>query len=66
MHSPRFTSDATPPNLLTTSMMASCCSPIVCFSRGRMPDSKGKTPAQSNQFWTDPKALTLTFGMNTA
>ena len=37
----RFTSGATPVNLL----MVSHCSPYVCFSRGRMPDSKGRPTA---------------------
>ena len=35
----RFTSGATPAGLLTASMAASRCSPHVCFSRGRVPDS---------------------------
>ena len=38
VHSLRFTSGATPADLLTASMAASRYSPHACFSRGRMPD----------------------------
>ena len=37
----RFTSGATPIDLLTASMVAGGCTPYMCFIRGRMPDSHG-------------------------
>ena len=40
----RFTSGATPADLLMASMVASCCSPHGCSSRGRMPSSNGRPP----------------------
>ena len=41
----RFTSGATPADLLMASMVASRCSLHACFSRGSMPDSIGRPPA---------------------
>ena len=37
VHFLKFISGATPADLLTASMVASCCFPHACFSRGRMP-----------------------------
>ena len=41
----RFTSGATPADLLMASMVASRCSLHACFNKSRMPDSIGRPPA---------------------
>ena len=44
-----FTFGATPANLLMATMAASHCSPHACFSRGRVPDSNGRPPVESQK-----------------
>ena len=44
VHCLRFTSGATPTDLLTSKIVASHCSPYACFSRGRVLDLNGRPP----------------------